>query len=153
MPAMTITDLAAVYPLVSNDEQERIDIEITKALDWRSNRWRYAWRRVILDENGLWVQDTENPLSQDSPGYGYAYNTIETNNTATGVQGSGDDLSDFPDNDIDLLPIGSETTMSDGASMVKGAVIVDALLHRSEFGDLLEVYFSAPNNVSGKCAD
>ena len=94
------------------------------------NQWVYTARQVVVEKDGRYKD-----LPYELGWHGTAFNTLEFNNTETGIQGSGDNVDNLPDG---LAPIGP------------GAVIQGAYRRMSEEGQI-HVLFSAPNNPSGRC--
>lgn len=104
-------------------------IKLTGASQLLPNRWAYSAVEQVPEKQGRY-KDKLNGWS------GTAYNTVEANNAATGIQGSGDDISDFPEG-VEMQSLGA------------GAVLPAYRIINCE-GDE-EVHFSAPNNPGGSC--
>jgi len=102
------------------------------AIPGRDNAYHYSWVEVVPNENGQFTAPA-NPRSDAT--HGYAYNTLEAYNTATGVQGSGHNVSGLPAG-ITLLPIGPG--------------VVPMWLDYDCNGNL-RPYFSVGNGVGGSC--
>jgi len=96
-----------------------------------SNRWSYTFEEAMPGLAGAW---------QTLPGgrTGTAYNTMEANNSAAGIQGSGDNQSNLPPT-ITLLPIGS-------GAVVEIRAYLDCATPPNTLYD-----FQAPNNPGGSC--
>lgn len=86
------------------------------------NRWSYTFTEQMPDANGLY-KDKPDGLS------GTAYNTVESNNAASGIQGNGVDVSGGPV----LLPIGA------------GAVVLMYAVLNCEDPPEVEYHFQAEN--------
>jgi len=94
-----------------------------------ANRWTYTVTEQALEKEGRWKDKAD--------GYsGAAYNTIEANNTSSGVQGDGTDVDNLPAG-VELQPIGN------------GAVVRAWRVINCE--GAIEVMFAAPNNPGGGC--
>jgi hypothetical protein len=104
-------------------------IKLTGASQLLPNRWAYSAVEQVPEKQGRY-KDKLNGWS------GAAYNTVEANNAATGIQGSGDDISDFPEG-VEMQPLGA------------GAVVPGYRIINCEGNE--EVHFSAPNNPGGSC--
>ena len=105
-------------------------IKITGSSTLADNRWSYSAVEVVPEKQGRY-KDKANGWS------GTAYNTIEANNAATGILGSGDNTADFPSG-VELKPIGS------------GAVVPAWRVINCEGFE--EIHFAVPNNAGGSCA-
>jgi hypothetical protein len=92
------------------------------------NRWSYDFLEQVPDLDGTF-KDAPNGRS------GICYNTLEAFNTASGIQGSGDNTADFPGG-VELQPI--------GGGVVRIYQDVDCN------GDPIFL-FQAPNNPGGNC--
>ena len=104
-------------------------IKLTGASQLLPNRWAYSAVEQVPEKQGRY-KDKLNGWS------GTAYNTVEANNAATGIQGSGDDISDFPEG-VEMQSLGA------------GAVLPAYRIINCEGKD--EVHFSASNNPGGSC--
>lgn len=104
-------------------------IRLTSSTSIGDNRWSYAAAEAEPDKLGVWK-------TKDTGWTGTAYNTFESFNSATGVQGSGDNVANFPSG-VALQPI--------------GPAVVPAWRVVNCDGDE-EIHFSAPNNPGGACA-
>jgi len=104
-------------------------IKLTGASPLLPNRWAYSAVEQVPEKQGRY-KDKLNGWS------GTAYNTVEANNADTGIQGSGDDVADFPQG-VDLQPLGA------------GAVVPAWRVINCEGNK--EVHFAAPNNPGGSC--
>jgi len=104
-------------------------IKLTGSSTLADNRWSYSAVEVVPEKQGRY-KDKANGWS------GTAYNTIEANNAATGILGSGDNTADFPSG-VELQPIGS------------GAVVPAWRVINCE--GVEEIHFAAPNNPGGTC--
>lgn len=104
-------------------------IKLTGASQLLPNRWAYSAVEQVPEKQGRY-KDKLNGWS------GTAYNTVEANNAETGIQGSGDDTSDFPEG-VEMQPLGA------------GAVVPAYRIINCEGN--VEVHFSAPNNPGGSC--
>jgi hypothetical protein len=104
-------------------------IKLTGASQLTANRWAYSAVEQVPEKQGRY---------KDKLGgwTGTAYNTVEANNASTGIQGSGDDVVDFPQG-VELQPLGA------------GAVVPAWRIINCE--GIEEVHFSAPNNPGGSC--
>ncbi|QDU33057.1 hypothetical protein KS4_10980 [Poriferisphaera corsica] len=104
-------------------------IRITGSSQLSANRWNYNAVEQVPEKLGRY--------KDKALGWtGTAYNTIEANNAATGIQGSGDDTGHFPEG-VELKPIGS------------GAIVNAWRILNCEGNE--EVHFAAPNNAGGSC--
>jgi len=104
-------------------------IKLTGASPLLPNRWAYSAVEQVPEKQGRY----KDKLGGWS---GTAYNTVEANNAETGIQGSGDDVADFPQG-VDLQPLGA------------GAVVPAWRVINCEGNE--EVHFAAPNNPGGSC--
>ena len=104
-------------------------IKLTGAAPLLPNRWSYSAIEQIPEKQGRYKDKL-------SGWTGTAYNTIEANNAPTGIQGSGDDVTDFPEG-VELQPLGA------------GAVVPAWRIVNCEGNE--EVHFTAPNNAGGSC--
>lgn len=69
-----------------------------------TNRWGYSWVQSRYVRNGLF-EDVPSGFTSSDPKYGgLAYNVLEANNTASGLQGNGVNISALP-NTFNLQPI------------------------------------------------
>lgn len=89
-------------------------VKITGATLITANRWSYTWTEQQPGAAGLWV---DKPSGRTSSSSGLGYNSMEANNAATGIQGSGDDLATFPSGTV-LFPIR-------GNPVVEGTLLKD----------------------------
>lgn len=107
-----------------------IDALITDAtlLSGEANRWSYTWSEVLLDGSTR----TTDGATRTSAADGEAINTMEIENAATGVIGSGIDTANIPAG-FDVVPI--------GPGVVR--------LRRGT--DAATWYFSAENQLDGVC--
>jgi len=104
-------------------------IKLTGASQLLPNRWAYSAVEQVPDKQGRY-KDKLNGWS------GTADNTVEANNADSGIQGSGDDVADFPQG-VELQPLGA------------GAVVPAWRVINCEGNE--EVHFAAPNNPGGSC--
>lgn len=75
---------------------------ITETISISANRWAYAWAEA--DWNGSkWVEVSGGATSDE---WGLAYNGIENSNTASGKQGSGVNVDNFPGT-FSIVPLNS----------------------------------------------
>ena len=145
---MILTELINLYP--SKPGSAGIDIAITGHEQVGPNRWGYRWKQVLYATNFEFIDppddDPDNPpLSSELEGYGLAYNSIETNNDARGIEGSGDNLDQAPPNVVlKIEPLGI-------GAVVMGARLV-AINGNNPNEQMHEVIFTAPNNTSGTCS-
>ena len=109
--------------------QSQFPAKITGSADLGPNRWAYSITEMSLNVDGTFSTLTSGRT-------GTAYNTLEANNIATGIQGSGDDVSEFPAG-ITLQPIGI------------GAVVFINTITNCESAD--EYLFAVANNAGGDC--
>lgn len=110
-------------------------VKITGSTLISPNRWKYTWIEQKLERTGLWL-DKPDGLTSASDGYSQAYNTIETNNSATGVQGNGIDLTTLPGN-YAILP-------------ARGTPVVE-LWRTMNCDGVVECFFQYENGVGGTC--
>ncbi len=94
-----------------------------------NNRWLYAGKEVEPVKEGRYT-------TKASGWSGNMYNTFEANNAASGIQGSGDNVSYFPVG-VALQPIGV------------GAVVQVWKVINCEYD--VEYHFTSPNNPGGEC--
>lgn len=112
-----------------------IKITGSSAIGGRTNAWRYSWVEMRLERDGLFIEAI-NPRSSSNAGY--AYNSIENNNSATGIQGNSVDLSTLPAS-MQFLP-------------VRGNPVVRAW-RQTNCDDQDEWIFSYENTVQGECPE
>jgi hypothetical protein len=95
--------IALDHPSAPTTMQIEIDAVITgsTAVAGAANRWRYEWEEVT--PNGQFPATVSGGRTHTNAGF--AYNTIESNNVATGVQGNGVNVDDLPGT-MGLRPIG-----------------------------------------------
>lgn len=105
--------------------------QITSVVVAGDNRWQYAISEAEYLKDGLWQVKVDGFT-------GYAYNTIETPNAATGVQGNGVDVSNLP-NGVAIAPLGI------------GAVTRVYEVVNCETGGI-EYVFHDTNQVDGTCS-
>lgn len=108
-------------------------IKITGSSSIGDNRWSYAWAEQTYQQAGQW-QDT--PDGRTSGTDGPAFNTIEANNTGSGVQGNSVDVDDLPTG-FDLSPVA-------GGPVVLAHSVVNC-------NGVSEILFSYENGVTGTC--
>lgn len=106
-------------------------VKITGAtlISGAANRWEYTWVEQVPGSAGAWSDKEGGLTSADSeiPGY----NSVEANNSASGVQGNGID--------VDTLSAGFSIQPIRGNPVVKGTFINGQLI------------FSQVNAVDGEC--
>jgi hypothetical protein len=91
-------DQWAIVRLGNGVGQPRIVARITGSTSIGTNRWRYSISEVEYLKDGIWSTVTDG-IS------GTAYNTLEANNSSTGVQGCGINVEWLPAG-VALKPIG-----------------------------------------------
>jgi len=92
------------------------------------NRWAYDGTEQVLDIDGTF-KEAPNAWT------GNFYNSVESNNSATGVQGSGDNVADFPGG-VELQPLGPGVFWAREVRNCEGDI---------------EVIVTHPNNPGGNC--
>ena len=105
--------------------------EITSSTLIDDNRWQYGIAQVEYKKEGTW-QAVTGGIS------GVGYNTIETPNGATGIQGNGVNVANLPP-DVSLVPLGI------------GAVVRAYPVINCETGGT-EYALEAVNQVDGTCS-
>jgi hypothetical protein len=117
-----------------------IDIQVTGygTITDAANRWRYTWVEVRPVQDGTWEAK---PGGRTSAGSGYAYNTVEANNSDSGVQGNSIDPTTFPDG-FELLPV-------QGNPVVVGRFKLDC----NDVPFVAFQYENAVANPEGACPD
>jgi hypothetical protein len=100
----------------------------------RDNAWRYSWTEQELVHNGIW-QDKSGGRSSATDGY--AYNSVEANNSASGMQGNSIDIDSLPGT-ITIQPV-------QGEPVVQAWPIVNC-------DGVTEWLFSYENAVGGSCS-
>lgn len=125
--------VALDHPSVTEIE---IDAVITgsTAIAGAANRWRYAWEEV--KPNGQFPATLID--GRTSATDGFAYNTIESNNVAAGVQGNGVDVDELPGT-MGLRPLGAGAWVKMRGPFPDGATSADVWL------------FQAVNAIDGDC--
>jgi hypothetical protein len=109
-------------------------ILITASLQVTTHRWRYDWVEQELLREGVWVNK---PGGRSTPTSPYAWNTIEANNSAVGIQGNGINLENLPDG-FAVQPVPTSK----------------AVLWAMEIGNAdgeSEVIFAYENGIDGTC--
>src|SRR5690606_8721479 len=89
----------AIVRIGGGGSSAQLLIKLTGSSTLADNRWSYSAVEVVPEKQGRY-KDKANGWS------GTAYNTVEANNAATGILGSGDNTADFPAG-VELQPIGS----------------------------------------------
>lgn len=108
------------------------------AIAGRANCWAYSWKQVQYVRNGLFQDVPAGLTDADTHFGGKAYNTIEANNAASGVQGNSIDLS--------LLPTGY------AVKPVRGnAIVVARRVFTCDDTPVGQWIFSYENAVQGTC--
>jgi hypothetical protein len=85
---------------------------VSGSTETTTNRWKYTWQEMQYQQNGVFQVRpngrTTSNAGTDSDGNpitdAYAYNTIETNNSDTGIQGNSIDYDTLPDQ-MDIEPV------------------------------------------------
>lgn len=101
------------------------------AIPSTSNRWSYSFAEQEYQSAGTFAAKTGGKT-------GTCYNTMEANNAATGVQGSGDDVDNL-DAGVAMQPMGV------------GAVVWISPVRNCDDGST-EYVFEDPNNPGGDCS-
>ena len=94
------------------------------------NRWAYSFEEARYKKEGTWETKSGGKT-------GTAYNTIEANNTSTGVQGDGTNPDNYPSG-VSLKPIGT------------GAIVEISEVVNCDDGST-EYVFQESNNPDGTC--
>ena len=97
------------------------------------NRYAYDWIEQEPERQGLW-RDLQGGLTSADEGFASAYNSIEANNSASGVQGNSIDLDTLPGT-YSILP-------------VQGNPVV-RLYRKMNCDGLMEYFFSYENATGG----
>jgi hypothetical protein len=106
------------------------------AITGATNRWKYQWVESQLVDDGMWEDVPDGNTHAD---LGVAYNSIEANNSDSGVQGNSTNVS--------TLPPGYSLQPVQGNPVVQATLVEDC-------NDVLVWIFSYENGVSapeGNC--
>ena len=117
-------------------------VKVISPTELETNRWSYSWKQQRLVQYGKW-QDKEGGKSSESTGI-VAYNSIESNNGETGMQGNSINTS--------VLPEGAELVPVSGSPVVYARFVMNCASEEADEddpeSDYLELIFSYENAVS-----
>ncbi len=107
--------------------------KITGNTSLSDNKWSYNFEEVYLDDSADWVTVSG---GRTHTTHGTALNTLEANNSSSGVQGNGIDLANLPP-EYEIQPIANG-----GVHRMEGPLGAPGAQH---------CVFSCPNGVDGVC--
>jgi hypothetical protein len=114
-----------------------IKITAFATINGATNRWKYSWVQQKLSASGVWVEKN-NGMSSGTTGM-FAYNSVEANNSAAGIQGNSIDIAN--------VPAGFSIKPVQGNPIVQAYILYNCNVPREK-----EVTFAYENAVDGKCS-